>query len=244
MSLILGLERLADMADYLGYVSSAIAYRKQAMLTQGVDRLLWNSMFYASTIGAPGYDLMDIAQAVLGKSGTEERRVDCMEKLLAPWVPTGYINGTRFMDTPHVVNPYCLSFLLEGLAMENQVALAQELLDDTWGPMVRRDINYTGGYWEDVVSTKLDGVASHSFTETGAVPLILNHAPDRTQMASVQALIFSQRIVTSGVVIQTVFLTEYAPGIRPKVKAYSEFLFSPLPWFKTEWVQGRVPTPF
>lgn len=35
---ILGLEHLADMADYLGYVSSAIAYRQQASLTrQGVD---------------------------------------------------------------------------------------------------------------------------------------------------------------------------------------------------------------
>ncbi|KAH6970757.1 hypothetical protein BKA56DRAFT_622427 [Ilyonectria sp. MPI-CAGE-AT-0026] len=43
------------MADYLGYVSSAIAYRQQAFLTrQGVDRLLWSSTYYASTMGEPG----------------------------------------------------------------------------------------------------------------------------------------------------------------------------------------------
>lgn len=36
--------------------------------------------------------------------------------------------------------------------MANETALAQELLEDTWGPMVRRDANYTGAFWEYLVS--------------------------------------------------------------------------------------------
>lgn len=46
------------------------------------------------------------------------------------------------------------------------MALAPELLDDTWGSMVRRDINYAGGCWEYVLNTKLDGVpATHSLRQ-------------------------------------------------------------------------------
>jgi hypothetical protein len=41
----------------------------------------------------------------------------------------------------------------------------------------------------------------------------------------------------------TVFLSEYALGVRPTKPGYSTFLFAPLPGFKTEWVHGRVPTP-
>jgi hypothetical protein len=41
----------------------------------------------------------------------------------------------------------------------------------------------------------------------------------------------------------TVFLSEYALGVRPTKPGYSTFLFGPLPGFKTEWVHGRVPTP-
>ncbi|KAH7129839.1 catalytic activity: RhaA is able to hydrolyze alpha-1 [Dactylonectria estremocensis] len=217
VSLILGLERLAEMAEYLGHEHSAKAYRQQAVLTRdAVDRLLWNSTggFYASTIGAPGYDLMDIAQVLLGKIGTQARRRAYTEKLAALRVPAGYMNGTRFEDTPQVVNPYYLSFLLEGLAKENQVELAQELLDSTWGPMVRRDANYTEAYWEyvspDGVYPGLDLFTANSHF-WGSYP--------------------------------TVFLTEYVLGIRPTAKAYSKFLFAPLPGFTTEWVQGRVPTP-
>lgn len=38
-------------------------------------------------------------------------------------------------------------------------------------------------------------------------------------------------------------MTEYALGIRPSAVGYSRFVFAPLPGFKVEWVQGRVPTP-
>ncbi|KAF7556572.1 hypothetical protein G7Z17_g1309 [Cylindrodendrum hubeiense] len=217
VSLILGLERLADMADYLGYVSSAMAYRKQAILTrEAVDRHLWNSTggFYASTIGASGYDMMDIAQVLLGKIGTDERRGAYTDKLAALRVPAGYMNGTRFGDTPQVANPYYLSFLLEGLAKENQTELSQELLDNTWGPMVRRDVNYTGAYWEYV-------------SPDGKYPGLDLFTANSHYWGS----------------YPTVFLTEYVLGIRPTGKAYSDFLFSPLAGFKTEWVQGRVPTP-
>ena len=41
----------------------------------------------------------------------------------------------------------------------------------------------------------------------------------------------------------TVFLTEYVLGVRPVTPGYVQFLFAPLPGFKTEWVHGRVPTP-
>ena len=36
--------------------------------------------------------------------------------------------------------------------MANETALAQGLLDDTWSPRVRRDVNFTGALWEYVVS--------------------------------------------------------------------------------------------
>jgi hypothetical protein len=41
----------------------------------------------------------------------------------------------------------------------------------------------------------------------------------------------------------TVFLSEYALGVRPTKPSYSTYLFAPLPGFKAEWVQGPVPTP-
>jgi hypothetical protein len=41
----------------------------------------------------------------------------------------------------------------------------------------------------------------------------------------------------------TVFLSEYALGVRPTKPGYNTFLFAPLPGFKTKWVHGRVPTP-
>jgi hypothetical protein len=41
----------------------------------------------------------------------------------------------------------------------------------------------------------------------------------------------------------TTFLTEYVLGVRPTSPGYSQFLFAPLPGFKTDWVHGRIPTP-
>lgn len=155
VSLILGLERMADMAEYLGYNASAASYRLQAALSRtAVDTLLWNATggYYAATLGSADYDLMDIAQVLLAEIGTAERRTEFLGKLSALKVAAGYINGTRFSDTPGIVDPYYMSFLLEGLARANQTELAQNLVDATYGPMVRRDSNYTGAYWEYVVS--------------------------------------------------------------------------------------------
>jgi len=74
-------------------------------------------------------------------------------------VPAGYINGTRFFDTPGIVDAYYSSFLLEGLAKADETELAQDLLDATWGPMVRRDSNYTGAYWEYVVGAAVSSIS-------------------------------------------------------------------------------------
>jgi len=154
VSIVLGLERMAAMADYLNQTWYAESYREQALLTRtAIETLLWNSTggFYAATLGAPGYDLMDIAQVLLAGIGSDDRRAQFTAKLAALKVPAGYSNGTRFADTPIVVDPYYESFLLEGLAVANQTSLAQDLLDRTWAPMVRRDVNYTSGYWEYIV---------------------------------------------------------------------------------------------
>lgn len=155
ISMVLALERMADMAEHLNYNTTAATYRIQATLTRkGIDRLLWNATggYYAATIGADGYDLTDIALALIGQVGTPERRESFLRKLDSLKVPAGYINGTKFFDTPGIVDPYYQSFLLEGLTIANETALAQELLEATWAPMVRRDSNYTGGYWEYIVS--------------------------------------------------------------------------------------------
>jgi hypothetical protein len=162
VSMILGLEKMAEMADFLGDNFAAEKYRAQVQLSrQAVDQLLWNATggYYSGSVGISGYDAMDIAQVLLGKIGTVARRKEFLSKLDALKLPAGYSNGTRFAGTPAVVNPYYMSFLLEGLAMANETALAQGLLDDTWSPMVRRDVNYTGALWEYVVSLLYSSLA-------------------------------------------------------------------------------------
>jgi len=157
VSIVLGLEKMAAMADHLNQTWYADVYREQALLTRtAIDTLLWNStgQFYAATLGAPGYDMMDIAQVLLAGIGSDDRRSQFTAKLAALKVPAGYSNGTRYAGTPIVVDPYYESFLLEGLAVAKQTKLAQDLLDASWAPMVRRDANYTGGYWEYVVRTE------------------------------------------------------------------------------------------
>ncbi|RDW84250.1 hypothetical protein BP6252_01840 [Coleophoma cylindrospora] len=217
ISLILGLERMAIMASYLKDNGTANAYRKQAELSRiAIDTLLWNSTdrYYASSVGITGYDVMDIAQVLLGEVGTVERRAQFLEKLASLKVAAGYINGTRYEDTPRVVNPYYMSFLLEGLAKFGETELAQDLLDRTWSPMVRKDRNYTGAYWEYV---SIDGVYPGLDIFTGQSHFWGSYP--------------------------TVFLTDYVLGIRALKPAFNEFLFAPLPGFRTEWVHGRVPTP-
>jgi hypothetical protein len=156
VSMIIGLERMSEMARFIGDVGAADFYQVQAQLSRtAIDTLLWNETagYYASTLGGTGYDLMDIAQVLLAGIGNEKRQESFVEKLSALRVKAGYINGTRFLDTPGVVDPYYESFLLEGLASTKRTKLAQDLLDATWAPMVNRDRNYTGGYWEYIVST-------------------------------------------------------------------------------------------
>jgi hypothetical protein len=174
---------MADMAEYLGSDILAATYRSQANLSRAaIDTLLWSatSGFYAATLGADGYDLMDIAQVLLGEIGTVDRRKKFTEKLSASKVPAGYINGTRFFDTPGIVDPYYTSFLLEGLAKAGETEFAQQLLDDCWSPMVRRDANYTGAYWEYVVR--------QSFSSDVSVPFA---NIDRASMGHTQGLISS-----------------------------------------------------
>lgn len=154
VSMVLGLERMADMAEFLGEAAAAATSREQAVLSRAaVDKLLWNATggYYASALGATGFDTMDIAQVLLANIGSDDRRREFTDKLEMLRVPAGYTNGTRFSDTPVVVDPYYMSFLLEGLAVANETGLAQELLDATYAPMVRRDANYTGAYWEYIV---------------------------------------------------------------------------------------------
>lgn len=156
VSMIIGLERMAEMARFIGDDDAAAFYQTQAQLSRtAIDTLLWNETagYYAATLGGTGYDLMDIAQVLLAGIGSEQRQASFVEKLSALQVPAGYINGTRFFDTPGVVDAYYMSFLLEGLAATKRTKLAQDLLDATWAPMVHRDRNYTGGYWEYIVSS-------------------------------------------------------------------------------------------
>jgi hypothetical protein len=50
--------------------------------------------------------MMDIAQVLLAEVGTVDRQKDCIGKLAPLKIPAGYINGTRFFDTPGIVDPY------------------------------------------------------------------------------------------------------------------------------------------
>lgn len=155
VSMIIALERMADMAEYLKYDYLASIYRTQATLSRdAIDTLLWNATggYYASTLGATGNDLMDIAQLLLSEIGTVERRETFIEKLAALKVTSGYLNGTHFLDTPGIIAPWYGGFLLEGLAKAGKTELAQDLLGATWSLLVRRDSNYTGAYWKYMVS--------------------------------------------------------------------------------------------
>ena len=217
VSMIVGLERMSEMAGYLGKSRIAAVYESQANLSRAaIDSLLWNSTgnFYASTLGADGFDLMDIAQILVGGIGTGERRRAFLSHLSELSVPAGYFNGTRFSDTPKVVDPYYQGFLLEGLAIAGESALAQDLLDRTWAPMIRRDRNFTGGYWEYVSA---DGTYPGLDLFTGGSHFWAS--------------------------MPNTFLTEYVLGVRPTAPGYSSFIFAPLPGFNSEWVQGRIPTP-
>lgn len=146
---------MAEMARFIGDSAAAVLYTTQAQLARtAVNIVLWNETagYYTATLSGTGYDLMDIAQVLLAGIGSERRQATFAEKLSALRVPAGYINGTRFFDTPGVVDLYYMSFLLEVLALTNRTAFSQDLLDATWAPMVHRDRNYTGGYWEYIVS--------------------------------------------------------------------------------------------
>lgn len=167
VSMIIALEKMAEMARFIGDDAAAEFYLAQAKLSPtAIDTLLWNETagYYAATLGSTGYDLMDIAQVLLAGIGSEQRQASFVEKLDALKVPAGYINGTRLSDTPGIVDPYYESFLLEGLASTGRTELAQDLLDATWTPMVHRDCNYTGGYWEYIISVI-------------AIPRLLSHTP-------------------------------------------------------------------
>jgi len=217
ISMILGLENMAEMGSHIGQTDLASVYQKQANLSRAaIDTLLWNATdnFYASTIAAPGFDLTDLGLVLQAQIGTPERRTKFLSHLDELSVPAGYFNGTRFADTPKVVNPYYEGFLLEGLAVANEASLAQDLLDRTWSPMVRKDRNFTGGYWE-YVST--DGTYPGLDLFTG-----------------------SSHFWAS---MPNAFLTEYVLGVRPTSPGYTKFVFEPLRGWNSEWISGRVPTP-
>ncbi|KAJ5126401.1 hypothetical protein N7448_005703 [Penicillium atrosanguineum] len=217
VSMVIGLERMADMAAHLGHYSSESFYRGQAQLSRdAIESLFWNETggYFSGALGRTGYDLMDIAHVLLAGVGTAGQRNEFIEKLPSLQVPAGHTNGIRYYETPGIVNPYFMSFLLEGLAISNRTALTQELLDATWSPMVRRDRNYTGAYWE-YIST--DGTYPGLDLFTGQSHSWGSYPP--------------------------VLLSEYVLVVRPASAGYKDFFIAPLPDFKTGWVHGRVPTP-
>lgn len=62
--------KMAEMTEQLKENAIAAKYRHQAQLSrQAIDQLLWNntSEYYSSSIGTSGYNLMDIAQVLVGK---------------------------------------------------------------------------------------------------------------------------------------------------------------------------------
>ncbi|KXJ87792.1 Six-hairpin glycosidase-like protein [Microdochium bolleyi] len=217
VSMILGLERMADISAHMNDPRSALVYRTQANLTrEAIDSRLWNETggYYAGRPGYAGFDMADTAQVLLAQIGTAERRSRAIEALQDFRGPVGYGNGTRFASAPTVVSPFLNSFLLEGFAKEGRTSLAQDLLDSLWAPMIRQDRNFTGTGWEYVSA---DGVQP------------------------------GLGLFTSGShgwgTYATAFLTDYVLGVRPATPGFSTFTFKPLPGFKTEWVHGRVPTP-
>ncbi|EPQ31311.1 uncharacterized protein PFL1_01496 [Pseudozyma flocculosa PF-1] len=216
-SVVLGLEAIARMADFVGEPRLASQYRTQANVTRSaMARLLYNDQVgsFVNAVGSKDFHLMDITFGQLADVGTDEQRRSAFLQLAKLKVPAGYKNGTFYDGFQIVVDPYFVSFTLDALAQRGETELAQQLVHDTWAPMVAESVNSTGALWEYV-------------SDDGSYP-------------GLEFFTAQSHFWGSGA---TVWLTEYSLGVRPTAKAFTEFAFAPMRGLKTQWNHGRVPTP-
>lgn len=214
-AMIQGLDAASQLATVVGDDMAATFYAQQAESTRkAADALLWNAttQAYVDTINTGVFSMVGVARAALAGVGSPERTQASLATLGNLKVTAGYHNSSSDpSDTPIEIDPYYEGFLLEVFAQQNQTKLAQDLLDRTWLPMVRKDANYTGGYWEYVSA---DG------THPGL------------ELFTAQTHFWGS--------YPTVFLTEYALGVRATSAGYADFVFAPLSGFDVEWNVGRV----
>jgi len=219
------LEEMVEMGNYLGYNSSTtlVQYQLQSQLCRKATESLWNATggFFAEP-GTTSWLVGSVAWIELLKIGTQAQRDSFWSLLPTRQVAAGYddppagVNQFNLLAAAGLkpVNPNEMSNILWALGERRDGITALDLLGRTWGPMVEKNVNFTGGYWEFVSP---DGLFPGNDLET------------------------AQSHFWGG--FPTAFLTEYVLGVQPTKPGFVEFEVKPLADFATGWNEGRVPTP-
>ncbi|ORY82403.1 Six-hairpin glycosidase-like protein [Leucosporidium creatinivorum] len=218
--IIQSLEEMVIMGEYLGHNASVASLATQAQLSRKAVENSWNATggFYA----LPGaqWTLIDLAMIEINKIGSQERRDEAWSGLSSRIRPGGYVDppiqdNFNLLDTGlHPVDVNVMGYLLWAAGERRDGAFAQDLITRTYGPMVERGVNYTGGYWEFLSS---DGTYPGNDLQTA-----LSH-------------------FWGG--FPTAFLSEYVLGVQPITPGFKTFRVAPLSDWSGDWVHGRVPTP-
>lgn len=157
---IMALEEMVEMGSHLGYNSSVAAYKTQAELCRTAVEGLWNETGGYYAFPGKDYSVEDMAWVELAKIGTQERRDKFWSHLKSRQVPGGYVdppanNQFDLLGGGVKVSMNVQAELLWALGERGDGATAQDLVKRTYGPMVERGVNYTGGYWEFLVRLPL-----------------------------------------------------------------------------------------
>ncbi|KAL7337612.1 catalytic activity: RhaA is able to hydrolyze alpha-1 [Rhodotorula toruloides] len=216
---IIALEEMVEMGSHLGHSSAVAAYQVQANLSRKALEGLWNETggFYAF----PGKDYIveDMAWIELAKIGTAERRDKFWSHLPSRQVPGGYVdppaeNKFDLLGGGVKISMNIAAELLWALGERGDGKTAQDLVKRTYGPMVERNVNYTGAYWEFLSA---DGTYPGNDLET------------------------AQSHFWGG--FPTAFMMEYVLGVKPTTPGFATFEVAPISGWEDDWVEGRVPTP-
>lgn len=152
------LEQMIEMGRALGYNKSVALYGVQAQLSRAAVERTWNETGGFFAMPGKDYAVQDMSAIERTKIGTPEQREMFWSKLPGREEPGGYV------DPPAGANQFDLlgggvkismnvaGELLWGLGERGDGKTAANLLMRSFAPQVERNVNYTGAYWEFLVS--------------------------------------------------------------------------------------------
>ncbi|BGP29034.1 hypothetical protein JCM10296v2_000770 [Rhodotorula toruloides] len=150
---IIALEEMVEMGSHLGYSSAVAAYQVQANLSRKALEGLWNETGGFCAFPGKDYIVEDMAWIELAKIGTAERRDKFWSHLPSRQVPGGYVdppaeNKFELLGGSVKISMNIAAELLWALGERGDGKTAQDLVKRTYGPIVERNVNYTGAYWK------------------------------------------------------------------------------------------------